>query len=120
MKIDIRDTQLFFDVEGLALVPSEAGWRERPTVVMLHPGPGADHSLYKHFVGPSLAQVAQVVYLDHRGEGRSGPSRPLSPCTCPATTSSRASGAPAPATTGTSVRSTSSSTRNFSSVRSRP
>ena len=76
MKIDVRDTQLFFDVEGLSLVPGEAGWRERPTVVMLHPGPGADHSLYKHFVGPALAQVAQVVYVDHRGEGRSDPSEP--------------------------------------------
>lgn len=76
MKIDVRDTQLFFDVEGLGLVPGEAGWRERPTVVMLHPGPGADHSLYKHLVGPALAQVAQVVYVDHRGEGRSDPSEP--------------------------------------------
>jgi len=76
VKIAVRDTTLFFDVEGLALVPGEAGWRERPTVVMLHPGPGADHSLYKHIVGPALAGVAQVVYVDHRGEGRSDPSEP--------------------------------------------
>ncbi len=36
--------------------------------------PGADHSLYKDLVGPRLASVAQVVYLDQRGDGRSSRS----------------------------------------------
>jgi proline iminopeptidase len=37
---------------------------------MLHGGPGADHSTYKpDYAG--LADIAQIVYLDHRGNGRS-------------------------------------------------
>lgn len=76
MKIPVRDTNLFVDVEGSLVVAGGEGWVERPTVVMLHPGPGADHSLYKHLVGPRLAEVAQVVYVDNRGEGRSAASDP--------------------------------------------
>jgi pimeloyl-ACP methyl ester carboxylesterase len=45
--------------------------RERPTVVLLHPGPGFDHGVFKVGFGPWLAQAAQVVYLDQRGGGRS-------------------------------------------------
>jgi len=44
--------------------------------VLLHAGPGADHSLFKDTVGPALAEVAQVVYLDQRGDGRSDRSDP--------------------------------------------
>jgi proline iminopeptidase len=70
--VDIGPVRLFVDVEGpLARADGDA-----PTVLMLHPGPGADHSLYKHLVGPRLADVAQVVYVDHRGEGRSDASDP--------------------------------------------
>jgi pimeloyl-ACP methyl ester carboxylesterase len=37
---------------------------------MLHGGPGADHSIYKpDYAG--LADIVQIVYLDHRGNGRS-------------------------------------------------
>ena len=38
------------------------------------------------------------------GTGSSGPSRPVSPCTCTAVRRSRRSGAPAPAATGMSLR----------------
>ncbi|MGO9876863.1 MAG: alpha/beta fold hydrolase [Acidimicrobiia bacterium] len=44
--------------------------RERPTLVLLHGGPGFDHSSFKPDYG-CLAEVAQIVYLDHRGNGRS-------------------------------------------------
>jgi pimeloyl-ACP methyl ester carboxylesterase len=72
MKIDVGEgARLFFDVEGTKIVASDDGWVERPTVVLLHPGPGADHSLFKDLVGPRLAQVAQVIYVDQRGDGRS-------------------------------------------------
>ena len=74
MKIDVSDVELFFDVEGAKVVASGDDWVERPTVVLLHAGPGADHSLYKDLVGPQLASVAQVVYLDQRGDGRSSRS----------------------------------------------
>jgi proline iminopeptidase len=45
--------------------------RGRPTVVLLHGGPGSfDHSYFKPDFG-RLATVAQVVYLDLPGHGRS-------------------------------------------------
>jgi len=74
MKIVVGDVELFFDVEGPKVVASGDAWVERPTVVLLHAGPGADHSLYKDLVGPRLASIAQVVYLDQRGDGRSSRS----------------------------------------------
>jgi proline iminopeptidase len=44
--------------------------REKPTLLMLHGGPGADRSIYKPDYS-ALADIAQIVYLDHRGNGRS-------------------------------------------------
>lgn len=76
MKVRVDDVELFFDVDGPALVPVGPSMVERPTVLLLHTGPGLDHSLYKDHVGPRLADLAQVVYLDFRGAGRSDRSRP--------------------------------------------
>jgi len=70
MHVSIGDARLFFDVEGAKLVADGPAMRERPTLVLLHGGPGFDHSSYKPAFSP-LADVAQVVYLDHRGNGRS-------------------------------------------------
>jgi hypothetical protein len=61
MRVDAGGTELFFDVEGPSVVASPDGWVERPTVVLLHPGPGADHSVYKDIIGHLLAVVAHVV-----------------------------------------------------------
>ena len=71
MRIDIgQGVRLFVDVEGLALVPDGPLMRENPTLVCLHGGPGFDHSGFKPaFSG--LADIAQIVYYDHRGHGRS-------------------------------------------------
>jgi proline iminopeptidase len=44
--------------------------REKPTLLMLHGGPGFDHSVYRPAYS-ALADIAQIVYLDHRGNGRS-------------------------------------------------
>ena len=44
--------------------------RERPTIILLHGGPGFDHTPYKQLYAP-LTQIAQLVYYDHRGNGRS-------------------------------------------------
>ena len=71
MHVSVRGCRLFFDVEGPKLVPEGAWLRERPTIVLLHPGPGFDHALYKAYLGPILAERAQVVYVDLRGHGRS-------------------------------------------------
>src|SRR5882762_3508447 len=75
MHVLVNGVRLFFDVEGASLVPDGPAMREKPTLLMLHGGPGADHSIYKPDYS-ALAEVAQIVYLDHRGNGRSedGPS----------------------------------------------
>jgi proline-specific peptidase len=70
MRVKVGDVSLFFDVEGAKLRPDAAKMREVPTVVLLHGGPGFDHSTFKPAFS-RLADVAQVVYLDHRGNGRS-------------------------------------------------
>ena len=50
--------------------------RQRPTVVLIHGGPGSyDHSYFKPDFA-RLAQHAQVVYVDLRGHGRSGRGDP--------------------------------------------
>jgi len=75
MYIKVNDTQLFFDVEGAKLVPDGPTMREKPTLVLLHGGPGLDHSIYKPAFA-TFADIAQVIYLDHRGQGRSERSSP--------------------------------------------
>jgi proline iminopeptidase len=71
MRIDVNGTRLWFDVEGPALVPDGSELRQRPTVVLVHGGPGGfDHSYFKPDFS-RLAEHAQVVYLDLRGHGRS-------------------------------------------------
>lgn len=75
MRVKVGDTTLFFDVEGAKFVPDGPGMRERPTVLLLHGGPGFDHSNFMPAFG-QLADVAQLVYVDHRGNGRSDRSDP--------------------------------------------
>jgi pimeloyl-ACP methyl ester carboxylesterase len=69
--VEVKGSRLWFDVDGAALVPDGPALRERPTVVLLHGGPGSfDHSYFKPDFA-RLATVAQVVYLDLPGHGRS-------------------------------------------------
>ena len=70
MRVRVDDVHLFFDVEGGKLEPRGSALAERPTLLALHGGPGFDHSLLRPWLG-ALADVAQVVYVDHRGNGRS-------------------------------------------------
>jgi len=70
MHVTVNGVRLFFDVEGAKLVADGPVLRERPTVILLHGGPGADHAVHKPAWG-ELADVAQIIYLDHRGNGRS-------------------------------------------------
>jgi pimeloyl-ACP methyl ester carboxylesterase len=71
MHVEVNGTRLWFDVDGPALVPEGPGMRQRPTVVLVHGGPGSyDHSYFKPAFA-RLTSVAQVVYLDLRGHGRS-------------------------------------------------
>jgi pimeloyl-ACP methyl ester carboxylesterase len=72
VKIDIGGgTRLFVDVDGAGLVPEGPAMQERPTIVFLHGGPGSDHSLFKASPLAELHDIAQLVYYDHRGQGRS-------------------------------------------------
>jgi pimeloyl-ACP methyl ester carboxylesterase len=70
MHVSVNGVRLFFDVEGAKLVPDGPVMREKPVLLMLHGGPGADHSLYRPAYS-ALADITQIVYLDHRGNGRS-------------------------------------------------
>jgi pimeloyl-ACP methyl ester carboxylesterase len=70
MRVLVNGVRLFFDVEGPSLVPNGPVMREKPTLLLLHGGPGFDHSIYKPAYS-ALADLAQVIYLDHRGNGRS-------------------------------------------------
>lgn len=71
MRIEVEGTYLWFDVDGPGLVPQQRTMRNRPTVVLLHGGPGGfDHSYLKPDFG-RLTEIAQVVYLDLPGHGRS-------------------------------------------------
>lgn len=75
MRARIRDTEIFFDVDGAGLIVDGPRMLERPTVFLIHGGPGGDHTSFKARCAP-LAQKAQLVYFDHRGQGRSAPADP--------------------------------------------
>ena len=71
MRIEIQPgVRLFVDIEGAGWVPDGPRLRQQPTLVLLHGGPGYDHSGFKPLFS-QLADVAQIVYVDHRGHGRS-------------------------------------------------
>ena len=70
MHVSVNGVRLFFDIEGAKFVPDGPGMREKPTLLLLHGGPGFDYSIYKPAYS-GLADIAQIVYLDHRGNGRS-------------------------------------------------
>ncbi len=76
MQVEVNGTRLWFDVDGPALVPDGATMRERPTLLLLHGGPGGyDHSYFKPDIAP-LTDVAQLIYLDLRDHGRSARQDP--------------------------------------------
>jgi proline iminopeptidase len=70
MHVFVNGVRLFFDVEGAKFAPEGPLMREKPTLLMLHGGPGSDHSIYRPAYS-ALADIAQIIYFDHRGNGRS-------------------------------------------------
>jgi proline iminopeptidase len=70
MRAAIRDTEIYFDIDGPGLVPDGPVMRERPIAFAIHGGPGGDHTGFKPGYA-ALTQAMQVVYFDHRGQGRS-------------------------------------------------
>lgn len=76
MRIEIAPgVRLFVDVDGFGLVPDGPTMREKPTLLLLHGGPGFDHTGFKPAFS-QLTDIAQIVTYDHRGHGRSDP-RPV-------------------------------------------
>jgi len=76
MRVDIGDVRLFFDVDGESLEPAGPSFRRRPTLILLHGGPGFDHASFKPQFS-ALSHAAQLIYIDQRGHGRSDRSGPL-------------------------------------------
>ncbi|MEQ9329916.1 alpha/beta hydrolase [Thalassobaculum sp.] len=75
MRVLVNGVRLFFDVDGAALVPDGPALRRKPTLIVLHGGPGADHSTLKPWFA-RFADIAQVIWLDHRANGRSDDGPP--------------------------------------------
>src|SRR5260221_356936 len=67
MKLQVNGTELFFDVVGSGL---DADFRPRPAMIILHGGPGFDHTYLRPWLDP-VSEVAQLIYIDQRGCGRS-------------------------------------------------
>ncbi len=70
MKLKVNGTELFFDVVGSGLDASTAAYRQKPTMLILPGGPGFSHTYLRPWLDP-LGELAQLVYVDHRGCGRS-------------------------------------------------
>lgn len=75
MRAAVRGTQIYFDVEGAGLVPDGPAMREWPAALVIHGGPGSDHTGFKPAFSP-LSSRMQLVYFDHRGQGRSARGDP--------------------------------------------
>jgi pimeloyl-ACP methyl ester carboxylesterase len=68
---DIGDVKLFFEVYGSKLKSAGKDTKEKPTFIFLHGGAGYfDHTPYVKFWS-RFSDVAEVVFLDQRGSGRS-------------------------------------------------
>jgi len=78
MRVRVGDIRLYVEVLGPKLVQDGWNWRSRPTLILIHGGPGFDHLAYRQggdgYVG--LDRSAQVVLVDLRGCGASDASTP--------------------------------------------
>jgi pimeloyl-ACP methyl ester carboxylesterase len=71
MFVEVNGARIFFDTVGSHLAVEGERMRERRSLIVMHGGPGFDHSLMRPWFD-RFADTFQVVYLDHRGNGRSG------------------------------------------------
>lgn len=71
MKIEVNGSKLYFDIEGISFDVDGSAAEQRPTLILLHGSPGnSDHTVFKPMFR-QLSDIAQVVYLDLKGSGRS-------------------------------------------------
>jgi proline iminopeptidase len=79
MRVSVNNTDLYVDVAGSQLHVEAGRLAERPTIVVLHGGPGFDQGYLRPGLAP-LSSHAQLVFVDLRGQGRSG-RPPVQTCT---------------------------------------
>lgn len=72
---DIGDAKLYFEIYGNELDMSAAGIFKKPTLIVLHGGPGLEHCFEVEFSG-KCAPFAQTIFVDLRGNGRSTDDNP--------------------------------------------
>jgi len=78
MFVAVNGARIFFDTVGPKLAVADERMAERPTLIVMHGGPGFDHSSMRPYFD-RFADSHQVVYIDHRANGRS--TGALSECT---------------------------------------
>lgn len=79
MKAHVNGTNIFFEIEGTSLAVAPDSLVEKPVCAVLHGGPAADHSYFRPHLSP-LSDQMQLIYVDHRGTGRSD-RVPVETCT---------------------------------------
>ena len=67
--ITVNDTPMYFEIIGSELDLNNHG-HIKPTIIVIHGGPGADHTYEVPFY-KELADIAQVIFIDLRANGRS-------------------------------------------------
>lgn len=67
---NIDDTKIYYEIYGNELELTAHGTYEKPSLVVLHGGPGVDHTFEVEF-SRECAPFAQVILIDQRGNGRS-------------------------------------------------
>jgi proline-specific peptidase len=67
----VNGARLFFDTAGSSLAVEAERMAARRPLIVLHGGPGFDHTAMRPYFD-RFADTHQVIYLDHRGNGRSG------------------------------------------------
>lgn len=70
MFVTVNGVRLFFDCVNPKLEITKTGLTGKPALVCIPGGPGGDHQTMRPFFD-RFADVAQVIYLDPRGGGRS-------------------------------------------------
>ena len=74
MFIAVNGARIFFDTVGSKFAVDGERMNERPSLIVMHGGPGFDHSTLRPYFD-RFADTHQVVYIDHRGNGRSTGAR---------------------------------------------
>ena len=74
MFVTVNGARIFFDSAGAELALADDKMVQRPTLLVLHGGPGFDHSTMRPYFD-RFADTHHVIYIDHRGNGRSSGER---------------------------------------------